>query len=230
MNNPHISEQYDAELDAARNLLMEMGGVVEQQLHEASQALIDHDAELAARVRENDVRVNRFEIEIDERCIHIIARRQPAASDLRTLISVMKASTDLERIGDEACRIAKMAAALADQEYPDDQYNDFRLLAAKAETIVAKSLDAFARLDVDGGLEAIASDEAIDDGYDALVRERGSTMRQDADDIDRAVNVMWAARALERVGDHAKNISEYVVYLVRGKDVRHEKVQRKAGN
>lgn len=230
MNNPHISEQYDAELDAARNLLMEMGGVVEQQLHEASQALIDHDAELAARVRENDVRVNRFEIEIDERCIHIIARRQPAASDLRTLISVMKASTDLERIGDEACRIAKMVAALADLEYPDDQYNDFRLLAAKAETIVAKSLDAFARLDVDGGLEAIASDEAIDDGYDALVRERGSTMRQDADDIDRAVNVMWAARALERVGDHAKNISEYVVYLVRGKDVRHEKVQRKAGN
>ncbi|MEQ8861405.1 MAG: phosphate signaling complex protein PhoU [Pseudomonadales bacterium] len=228
MNNPHISEQYDAELDAARNLLMEMGGLVEQQLHEASLSLINQDHELASRVRENDARINQFEVDIDERCIHIIARRQPAASDLRTLISIMKASTDMERIGDEAGRIAKMAKALSGMEYPADQYSDFRQLSTKAEDIVSRSLDAFARLDVDGALQAIAADEEIDEGYNAIVRERGSTMRQDTDGIDRAMNVIWAARSLERIGDHAKNISEYVVYLVRGQDVRHEKLARKA--
>ena len=221
MNNPHISEQYDAELDAARNLLMEMGGLVEQQLQNAVRALINQDEELATKVREADVKVNQLEVDIDERCIHIIARRQPAASDLRTLISVMKASTDLERIGDESGRVAKMAQALSQMEYPADQYRDFRQLAALAEEIVARSLDAFARLDADGALQVIESDEQIDQGYNALVRERSSNMRQDSASIDRAMNVIWAARALERIGDHAKNISEYVVYLVRGQDVRH---------
>lgn len=226
MNNPHISEQYDAELDAARNLLMEMGGLVEQQLHDAAQALINQDDELAAKVRESDAAVNQLEIDIDEQCIHIIARRQPAASDLRTLISVMKASTDLERIGDEAGRVAKMAQAVAGMEYPADQYNDFRQLSGLAADIVANSLDAFARLDAEGALKVIASDEAIDDAYNAIVRERGSNMRQDAAGIDRAMNVIWAARALERIGDHAKNISEYVVYLVKGQDVRHSEKLR----
>lgn len=226
MHNPHISEQYDAELDAARNQLMEMGGLVEQQLHDAAQALINQDDELAGRVRENDARVNQFEVDLDEQCIHIIARRQPAASDLRTLISVMKASTDLERIGDEAGRVAKMAQALSGMEYPEDQYSDFRQLAALAEDIVASSLDAFARLDAEGALRAIEFDEQIDQGYNAIVRERGSTMRQDTAGIDRAMNVIWAARALERIGDHAKNISEYVVYLVKGQDVRHSEKLR----
>jgi len=229
MQNPHISEQFDAELDAARNLLMEMGGLVEQQVHDAAQALINQDDELAGRVRENDARINQFEIDIDEQCIHIIARRQPAASDLRLLISVMKASTDLERIGDEAGRIAKMARALSDMEYPADQYNDFRQLSGKAEDILASSLDAFARLDADGAIAAIAADEVIDQGYNAIVRERGSNMRQDASGIDRAMNVIWAARALERIGDHAKNISEYVVYLVKGQDVRHSEKLKAGG-
>jgi phosphate transport system protein len=226
MNNPHISEQYDAELDAARNLLMEMGGLVEQQLHDATKALIDQDDELASKVRENDARINQIEIDIDEQCINIIARRQPAASDLRTLISVMKASTDLERIGDEAGRVAKMAQALSGLEYPTDQYHDFRELSALAEEIVANSLDAFARLDPEGALKVIESDEIIDQGYNAIVRDRGSNMRQDTASVDRAMNVIWAARALERVGDHAKNISEYVVFLVKGKDVRHSEKLR----
>jgi phosphate transport system protein len=230
MQNPHISEQFDAELDAARNLLMEMGGLVEQQVHDAAQALINQDDELAGRVRENDDRINQIEVDIDEQCIHIIARRQPAATDLRTLISIMKASTDLERIGDEAGRIAKMAQALAGMEYPADQYGDFRQLSGLAEEILANSLDAFARLDADGAMKAIASDEQIDQGYNAIVRERGSNMRQDAAGIDRAMNVIWAARALERIGDHAKNLSEYVVYLVKGKDVRHsEKLKQSPG-
>lgn len=221
MSNPHISEQYDAELDAARNLLMEMGGLVEQQLHDAAKALIDQDEELAAKVRANDARVNQIELDLDEQCTHIIARRQPTARDLRTLIAVMKASTDLERIGDEACRIARMAQAMAGMEYPADQYADFRTLVGLTEQMVATSLDAFARLDADGALQCIQSDEAIDQAYAALLRERGSAMREDTAGIDRAMNVIWAARALERIGDHAKNISEYVVYLVKGKDVRH---------
>ncbi len=221
MNNPHISEQFDAELGSARNLLMEMGGLVEQQLHDATLALINQDDELGGQVRKRDKRINQLEVDIDEQCIHIIARRQPAASDLRTLISIMKASTDLERIGDEAGRIGKMAQGLSGMEYPADQYNDFRKLAALAEEIVARGLDAFARLDADGAMETIAFDEQIDQAYNAIVRERGSNMRQDSADVDRAMNVIWAARALERIGDHAKNISENVIYLVRGQDVRH---------
>jgi phosphate transport system protein len=221
MNNPHISEQYDAELNTVRNSLMEMAGLVEQQVHDATRSLINHDEDLATKVRERDARINQLEVDIDELCIHVIARRQPAASDLRTVISVMKASTDLERIGDEAGRVAKMAQALSRMEYPADQYNDFRRLAALTETIVAGSLNAYARLDADGALQVIASDEEIDRGYNALVRDRGSNMREDTASIDRAMNVIWAARALERIGDHAKNISEHVIYQVKGQDVRH---------
>jgi phosphate transport system protein len=229
MNNPHISEQYDAELDAVRNLLMEMAGLVEQQVHDATQALINHDEELATQVRERDVRINQLEVDIDDLSIHIIARRQPAASDLRTLISVMKASTDLERIGDEAGRVAKMAQAISHMEYPADQYGDFRHLAGLTEAIVAGCLDSFARLDADGALQVIAADEEIDRGYNALVRARGSNMREDAASIDRAMNVIWAARALERIGDHAKNIGEHVIYQVKGQDVRHaEKLRPKS--
>jgi len=219
--NPHISEQFDAELGAARNRLMEMGGMVEKLLRDASSALLDHDAELAEQVKVADKRVNQLEVEIDEQCVNIIARRQPAASDLRTLISIMKASTDLERIGDEAGRVAKMAIRVAELEYPADQYGDFRHLAALTAEIVSKSLNAFARLDTDEAMQTIASDEAIDDAYDELVRRRSSEMRQDPGSIERDMSLIWAARALERIGDHAKNISEYVVYLVRGQDVRH---------
>lgn len=219
--NPHISEQFDLELAQVRDRFMEMGGLVEALVRDAATALVNHNAELATQVRERDARVNRLEVEIDDLCVHTIARRQPAALDLRTLISMMKASTDLERIGDEAGRIAKMAQALAVLEYPADQYADFRALAELAETNVARSLDAFARQDVDGALAVIASDEAIDAGYNAILRDRSTRMRTAGDDIDRAMNVIWAARALERIGDHAKNISEYLVFLVKGEDVRH---------
>ena len=219
--NPHISEQYDAELGTARSRLMEMGGMVEKLLRDASDALLNHDADLAQQVKVGDKKVNQLEVELDEQCVNVIARRQPAASDLRTLISVMKASTDLERIGDEAGRVAKMAIRLSELEYPADQYGDFRYIATLAAEIVSKSLNAFARLDTDEAMQTIASDEAIDDAYDELVRRRSSQMREDPDSIERDMSIIWAARALERIGDHAKNISEYVVYLVRGQDVRH---------
>mgnify|MGYP001826391196 FL=1 len=223
--NPHISEQYDAELDATRNQLMEMGGMVEKQLRGASDALVGQDAVLAETVLLADKRVNQLEVEIDEQCVNIIARRQPAASDLRTLISILKASTDLERVGDEAGRVAKMAISLAENGYSADELKDFRHIANLTQEMVASSLDAFARLDTEGAMRVIASDAAIDDAYDELVRQRSSNMREDPDAIQRDMSVIWAARALERIGDHAKNICEYVVYLVRGQDLRQRNKQ-----
>jgi phosphate transport system protein len=221
MMSPHISEQFDLELARVRDRFMEMGGLAEALVRNAAAALIGHNAELAQQVRDLDKKVNRLEVEIDELCVHIIARRQPAASDLRTLISVMKASTDLERIGDEAGRVARMAQALSLLDYPSDQYRDFRTLAELTEANVARSLDAFARQDAALAIDVIHADEAIDDCYNAILRERGSSMRTDGSGIDHAMNVIWAARALERIGDHAKNISEYLVFQVKGEDVRH---------
>jgi phosphate transport system protein len=219
--SPHISEQFDLELAQIRDRFMEMGGLVEALVRNAASALLNHDAELAQQVRDGDKPVNRLEVEIDELCVHTIARRQPAASDLRTVISIMKASTDLERIGDEAGRIAKMAQALAVLDYPSDQYRDFREMAELAEVMVARSLDAFARQDADGALEVIASDEPINECYKVIVKARASGMRADPSGVDRGMNVIWAARALERIGDHAKNICEYLVFQVKGEDVRH---------
>jgi len=219
--HPHISEQFDAELEQARNLLMEMGGTVEQQLRNACQALTTHDTELVQTVRDAEDRVNQLEIDLDELCLQIMALRQPAATDLRTLIGLMKASTDLERIGDEAERIAKMAQAVSHLPFPDDQYNDIRVMGANTSAMLSKALDVFARVDADQALAVIASDERVDADYNAIVRQRGQEMSEHPDQIERALNVIWAARALERIGDHAKNISEYVVFLAKGEDVRH---------
>ena len=219
--NKHISEQYDSELDSARSLFMEIGGLVEQQLQKACQSLFTHDAELADAVKKGDSRINKLEINVDELCVHIIARRQPAATDLRTLISIMKASTDLERIGDEAKRISKMAKAVSHMEFPADQYSDIRAMSEQVQSMLAKVLDAFARLSAGKALEVIEADEAVDDAYDAIVQHRGADMLSQPEEIQRSLNIIWIARALERIGDHSKNISEYVVYLVKGLDVRH---------
>jgi phosphate transport system protein len=221
--HPHISEQFDQELDQARNRLMEMGGKVEQQLKNACEALTNHDLELAQTIKAGDRSINQLEVDLDELCVQIIARRQPAASDLRTLVSVMKASTDLERIGDEAKRIAKMAIAISRLTYPRDQYTDIRKLAASVMAQVSGTLDAFARLDVDKAIGLIREDAEIDDAYDAIVRDRAVEMKEMADNpegIEQTLHVLWAARALERIGDHAKNISEVVVFLVKGEDIR----------
>lgn len=219
--NRHISEQYDTELDSARSLLLEMGGLVEQQLQQACQALYNHDLELTEQVRAGDKQINRLEVEIDDLCIQIIARRQPAATDLRTLISIMNASTDLERVGDESARIAKMARGVANLEIPVNQYSDIREMAEMVQAMLARALDAFARLDSENALSVIASDEAVDDAYDEIVRTMGVEMKSRPEQIDQSLTVLWVARALERCGDHSKNLSEYIVYLVKGKDVRH---------
>lgn len=219
--NRHISEQYDVELDSVRSLLLEMGGMAEQQLREACESLYNHDSEMARSVKKGDRKINRFEVDIDDLVVQIIARRQPAATDLRTLISIMNASTDLERVGDEAGRIAKMAKNISKLELPVDQYSDIRAMAEQVQTMLARALDAFARLSSESAIDVIASDNAVDDAYDEIVKEMGAEMKEHPDQVDRSLTILWVARALERCGDHAKNLSEHVVYLVKGKDVRH---------
>ena len=219
--NRHISEQYDTELDNVRSRLLEMGGLVEQQLQRACQSLYNHDADLADDVRAGDARINQLEVDIDDLCIQIIARRQPAATDLRTLISIMKASTDLERIGDEAERIAKMAQKVVHLEPPANQYSDIRGMADRVQHMLATALDAFARVSADSAVDVIEADEAVDRAYDSIVRSTGEAMKAQPERIEHALTVLWIARALERCGDHAKNLCEYIVYLVKGQDVRH---------
>ncbi len=217
----HISEQYDAELEIVRRRLMEMGGVVEQQLRDAITAISTYDAELAATVSARDHEVNRFEVTLDEQCIHIIARRQPTATDLRLLVTVMKSSTDLERIGDEANRIAKMARELSKLDYQNSIYGQTTRLGQLATTMVSRALDALARLDTREALDLIAADKQVDEEYRSVIANLANSMTQNPDLVERDLHLIWVARALERIGDHAKNVSEYVLYLVEGKDIRH---------
>ena len=226
----HISEQYDIELSQLRDRLMEMGGLVEQQVDQSCNSLINHDAKLADEVRKVESRLNQMEVELDDECVGIIAKRQPTAGDLRAVVSVMKLITDLERIGDEADRIAKMAISLTPFETPSDRYAGFRDMHQKVTHGLSRALDAFARLDVETALRVIEEDNDIDDAYDALVRTCINEMQQLPEEAEHYVGLMWAARALERIGDHAKNISEYVIYQVKGKDVRHvDDVEEEAG-
>lgn len=219
----HISETFDAELNAAAGLLMEMGGLVERQVRDACRAFIAHDAELAAQVREDERQVNRLEVEIDDLCVQILARRQPAASDLRSLIATMKASTDLERIGDEADRIAELTLDAAGLDMPIDRHAEIRSLSGQAAHMVSAALDALARRDVEASMEVKRADAAVDRGYDDILRRHLASMQKEPRVIRQSFQTIWTARAIERIGDHAKNICEYVIYLVEGEDVRHRK-------
>ena len=217
----HISEQFDNELESARNLLLELGGLVEHQVQQACLALYSHDSKLAEEVKAGDRQINLMEVEIDELCVQIIARRQPAATDLRTLISILKAGTDLERIGDEAKRIAKMVIEVANLEVPSDQYGRIREMADRVSLMLGKALDAFTRSSPESAVEVIELDDEVDDAYDEIVRHLGEEMEARPENIQQLLTVLWIARALERCGDHAKNLSEYIIYLVKGQDVRH---------
>ena len=217
----HISEQYDLELAQVRERLMEMGGIVESQVNNSCTALVTHDLDMAEEVRDVEANLNQFEVELDDLCVSIIAKRQPTARDLRTVVSVMKVITDLERIGDEADRIARMALDLANSEIPTDHRADSRSLHANAVKMLKRALDAFARLDIAMALRVIEDDELIDNGYDRILRLCSEQMQSNPTEVERLLRLMWSARAVERIGDHAKNIGEYVIYLVKGRDVRH---------
>lgn len=221
----HISQQYNEELEEVRNRVLKMGGVVEQQIADAMRALVDGDSRLAEEVVRFDHRVNEMEVGIDEECNRILARRQPTASDLRLVLAIIKTITDLERVGDEAEKIGRLAGRLAEQERPMNSYRELEHLGEHVRQMVHIALDAFARMDPEGAVQVAREDEKVDKEYENLSRQAITYMMEDPRTIRRVLDVMWSARALERIGDHAKNIGEYVVYLVHGKDVRHLSVE-----
>ncbi len=218
----HISHKFDEEMESLRNQVLKMGGLVEQQITGAIDALQSTDARGAEKIILNDHKVNALEVNIDEACTQILARRQPAASDLRMVIAVIKTITDLERIGDEAEKIAKMALSLAEDDVGfHSRYAGIKHLADQVKRMVHDVLDAYARLDVDAALKVVRDDDEADKEYQDLIRMLITYIMEDPRRTSEVLDVIWAARALERIGDHAKNIGEYVIYLVKGKDIRH---------
>ena len=217
----HISRRFNEDLERVRNAVLTMGGLVEDQLDRGMRALAEGDSELGLKVAEDDAKVNRMEVSIDEECSRILATRAPTASDLRLIIAVIKTITDLERIGDEAEKIGVLAARLAGVERPSTNYRELRNLAAHVKEMLRGALDAFARLDANAALAVVKADDAVDEEYEAISRQGITFMIEDPRTISRVMDTMWVARALERIGDHAKNICEYVIFMVHGKDLRY---------
>lgn len=227
----HISQQFNAELEDIRSRVMQMGGLVEQQLRDAVTALIDMDEAMAEVVITNDYKVNALEVAIDEDCTQILARRQPTASDLRLVIAVIKTITDLERIGDEAERIGRMALRFAAEKGKARMLMGIQHLAEHVTAMLHDALDAFARMDIEAAVAVARRDEKADQEYESILRNVMTYMMEDPRSIPLMLDIMWSARALERIGDRTQNICEYVIYLVRGKDVRHtslDKVEKDA--
>ena len=222
MVHKHISEQFNAELDGLSSEVLALGGVVETQVLNACKALQEGDSSLADEVILIDRLVNEKEKEIDEQCSQTLARRHPAAGDLRLILSILKIISDLERIGDESKKIAHMAIILSDWDKPSGNYNELRHLGEHVRKTLHDSLDAFARMDVKLALEVVLEDEKVDVEYEAIIRQLMTLAMENPTNMQRVLHTIWAARALERIGDHATNICEYVIYTAEGKDVRHE--------
>jgi len=222
----HISKQYDNELENIRSQVLAMGGLVEQQLIEAVNALIESDIEIAENVIKTEYQVNRFEVTIDEECTRILAKRQPAAGDLRLIMAVIKTITDLERIGDEAEKIAKMAIDLTEKQGARGYYIGIKAMGTLITHMVHDSLDAFARMDSKAALYVAGREPESDDQYIAILRQLITYMMEDPRNITSAMDAIWSARAMERIADHARNICEYVIYFVEGKDVRHISIEQ----
>lgn len=226
----HISGQYNAELEEVRTHFLAMGGLVEKQVSDSISALLDADSALASSVQENDRRINQMESGIDEEIIRILARRQPAASDLRMIIAIGKSITDLERMGDEAAKIARAALSLCEEGESPRGYLECRHIGNQVRLMIHEALDAFAHFDANQAFKVMQADAEIDIEYKTATRALVTYMMEDPRAISRVLNVMGVLRSLERIGDHARNISEQLIFLVKGADVRHssyEQVQRK---
>jgi phosphate transport system protein len=221
----HTSKQFDAELESVRSRVLQMGGLVEEQIIRAMDALGSGDMPLIDKVIADDHRVNAMEVELDELCSHIIARRQPAAVDLRLLITVIKTITDLERIGDESEKIARMAKLIHTAERMHMPRMDLSHVAERALAMLRQSLDAFARLDVAEAMRVVKQDSEVDEAFRGIMRQLITFMMEDPRTITRSLEILFIAKAIERIGDHAKNMAEYVIYMVKGRDVRHTSIE-----
>ena len=218
----HISKQFDMELETICTRVLQMGGLVEQQILSAIDALMSGDIAKFDKVIAEDALVNAMEVSIDDACLHIIARRQPAASDLRIVFTVIKVITDLERIGDEAQKIARMGKTIYQSErYQMPRFREIRKMAEVATAMLRRALDSFARLDHSAAFELAEEDRRLDEDFAAELRQLITFMMEDPRTISMSIDTLFISKAVERIGDHSKNISEYVVYLVKGKDIRH---------
>ena len=220
----HISRRFNEELEGVRSRVLHMGGVVEAQLANALRALVNKETALAREVTMADAVVNSLEVEIDEECARIVARRQPAATDLRLVITVIKIISDLERMGDEAKRVAIMTRSEMDDALDDELRTDLEHMGDLVREMLRQVLDAFARTDVDTAVAVVKADKKVDKKYKKIVKQLIQRMATDPQSVPEVMNIMWAVRSLERLGDRCQNIAEHVIYMVLGTDVRHIKL------
>jgi phosphate transport system protein len=217
----HILSRYNADLEGVRSGVLQMGGLVEQQVQNGVRAVVAGDSRLGEEVARTDHRINAMEVAIDDDCSRILATRGPTASDLRLIVAVIKTITDLERIGDEAEKLGHAAVRMNAVERTSERYRELKHIGDLVLAMVHDALDSFARLDSEAALQVARRDRMVDEEYEAIQRQCITFMMEDPRTIRRTLDVLWIARALERVGDHAKNICEYVVYMVLGRDIRH---------
>ncbi len=226
----HSSRQYEMDLEAIRSKVFTMGGQVESQFREAMECFRSGDIARADAVIAGDEAVNRMEIVLDDACSHLIVKRQPAAVDLRLVMATIKVITDLERIGDESTKIARVSKTVSQRGFPSfNHYDTVRVISTQAMAMLHDSLDAFARLDGSQARDLIAQDELIDHEFRSILRNGITFMMEDPRTISAMLDTLWVAKAIERIGDHAKNIAEYVIYVVEGKDIRHQPPAAKDG-
>ncbi|HET7669031.1 MAG TPA: phosphate signaling complex protein PhoU [Burkholderiales bacterium] len=217
----HASKQYDLDLDSIRSRVLQMGGLVESQIRRALEALASGDRVLADEIIANDHKINAMEVALDGDCSQVIVRRQPAANDLRMILAITKTVTDLERMGDEAQKIARMAKSIHERETAQKTPVELGHASDLAISMLRRTLDAFARLDCNTAAEVIRDDAGIDAEFRSILRQLITYMMEDPRTISTALEIVWVAKALERIGDHAKNMAEQVIYIVKGTDVRH---------
>lgn len=223
MPGDHSSKQYDMDLETIRSKVLQMGGLVESHFNDAMTSFRTGNIAQADQVIKSDENVNRLEVTLDDACSHLIVKRQPAANDLRTVMATLKVITDIERIGDEATKIARISKTLHERGPAAtlNHYESVRVMSVNTASLLHDALDAFARLDEKQAAKLIAQDAVIDHEFGAVLRTMITFMMEDPRTISAALDTLWVAKAIERIGDHAKNIAEYVIYVVEGKDIRH---------